>query len=101
VLRIRIRIHTKMAWIRNTDPNSHLLSIAEGMFIPPPFPIRTDWEPAACRAVLRIHYIFVRIRIRGSMSLTNESESFSAYYFLKEHLHPFFKDRKSKRVTKQ
>jgi hypothetical protein len=50
------------------------------------------------KPVLRIHDILVRIRIRGA------GYSFSAYYFLKVHLH-HFKDKKSKRsrkiVTKQ
>ncbi len=68
-------------------------------------------------AVLRIHDIlgWIRIRIRGSMSLTNGSGScffvidlqdasknkflntiFSAYYFLKLHLHHFLKIKSQK-----
>jgi hypothetical protein len=72
--------------------------------------------------VLRIHDILVQIRIRGSMPLTNGSGSwilqfsslafkmpkknrflfcFSAYFFLKVHLHHFSKIKSQKEVTKQ
>jgi hypothetical protein len=79
------------------------------------------------QAVLRIHDFLVRIRIRlqicGSVPLTHGSESgsgscfssvtfkmatkinfsskFSAYYFLKLHLHHFSKIKSHKEVTKQ
>ncbi len=72
------------------------------------------------KAVFRIYDILVWIRIRGSMPLTNGSgfgssyffidlqdankklilKSFSAYYFLKVHLHHFSKRKKSKRSHK-
>jgi hypothetical protein len=87
---------------------------------------KSNMEPAApsSSAVLRIHDNFVWIRIRRSMSLTNRSgfrcgscyvfssltfktpkknvkKSFSAYYFLKIHLHHFSKMKSQKEVTKQ
>ncbi len=75
-------------------------------------------------AVLRIHEILVtiRIRIRGSIPLTNESgfgsgsggrillfssltfkmsTKYYFYYFLKVHLHDFSKIKSHKEVTKQ
>ncbi len=80
----------------------------------------------ALKPVLRIHdiLVWIRIRIRGSMPLTNGSgcgsgsctfhhwpsirqqktnflKSFSAYYFLKVHLHHFSKIKSQKEVTKQ
>ncbi len=78
--------------------------------------------PASLLAVLRIHDIsmWIRIRIRGSMPLTNGSgsfyfhhwisrcqqktkkkKSFSAYYFLKVLLHHFSNVISQKDVTKQ
>jgi hypothetical protein len=66
------------------------------------------------KAVLRIRDILVRIRIRGSLSLTNGSGScyfvsdgkmttkiFFTYYFLKLHLHHFSEIKSHKEVTKQ
>jgi hypothetical protein len=70
---------------------------------------------------IQIHGILVWIRIRGSLPLTNGSEtfyfrhetsrrqqkkiikkkSFSAYYFLKVHLNTFSKIKSKKEVTKQ
>jgi hypothetical protein len=67
--------------------------------------------------VLQIRNILVRIRIRGSVSLTNESGSVSDFnmatknyrnffivflinYFLKLHLHRFSKIKSQKGVTK-
>ena len=77
-------------------------------------------------SVLRIHDILVWIRIRGSMPLTNKSgsgcgsgsfyfhhwpsrrqqktnlkKSYSAYYFLKVHLHHFSKIKSQKEVIQQ
>jgi hypothetical protein len=67
-----------------------------------------------------VHEILVRIRIRGSMPLNNESgschfvidlqdankklifcKSFSAHYFLKVHLHNLTKIKSQKEITKQ
>jgi hypothetical protein len=49
-------------------------------------------------AVFRIHdiLVWIRIQIRGSKLLANGSGSAKVH-----SLHPFFKDKKSKRVTKQ
>ncbi len=66
-------------------------------------------------AVLRIHEILVRIRIRGFIPLTNRSGSsyfrqwpsrrkksfFAYYYFLKVRLRHFSKIKSHKEVTKQ
>ena len=64
-------------------------------------------------AVLRIGANLGRIRVRGSVPLTNGSgillfssvifkaRSFCAYYFLKVHLHNFSKIKSHKEVTKQ
>jgi hypothetical protein len=69
--------------------------------------------PLLPRPVLRIHDILVSIRIRGSMPLTYGSgfgsyfqdankkqiclKRFSAYYFLKVHLHHFSKIKSEKK----
>jgi len=61
-------------------------------------------QPGPQQPVLRIHDILVWIRIRmgGSMPLTNGSGSiFSAYYFLKLLLHHFLKVKSQKEVTKE
>ncbi len=104
--RIRLRIHTKMSWIRNTALQIlifvfwHILPIFSSVF--------------------RIHDIFVGIRIRGSMPLTNGSGSGSCYFrhwpsrgqqktnkkkvFLHitfwRYIYIIFKDKKSKRSHK-
>ncbi len=82
------------------------------------FPTLTEsWQ--LLRAVLRIHEILVRIRIRRSMPLTNESGSRScyfrqwplrrqhkiisvfAYYFLKVHLPSFKVIKKSQKTNRR
>ncbi len=100
----------QLHWTQTVALNAWRLHWTQDCWIEP--------RTVALQPVLRIHdiLVWIRIRIRGSMPLTNGFcyfchwrsryqqktiflKIFSAYCFLKVHLH-HFKDKKSKRVTK-